>query len=365
MSFLQRAQAAIAHPSSESSRLEWLVRRAVYLARRGDDEALAGDLAALRETFSSSSYSAAIAAANFAEGVQAFCEMQFAISIDKLRRSVAMSTAIGARSLSRWAQSWKCHVLYSSASYAEAARVADEVLNAAEPTEHATMARVATTVAGALHFFADYGSARPWYELARRHALADEDDLTIDAILHGVAAFRLNKLRLSELTGELQDAEIRRAALELASSVNYDRMKSPASFRWMLPLQEIHLAMILGETDRARPMIESWLSSFSQEAPSRHSSTLTADLALCVAQSELRNDTELIIAKTIGGLAADAESDDLAVIFTQCSRAARMIGKTDQANDLAAKAREAGERFEAERKTYAPAFLSLNRPKAP
>lgn len=362
MSLLDRARLEASKARDEYSRLIWRTHVGVYHARRGDKNEVAREVQELRSRSSPSEYTRAIAAANLIEGVEAFCEMHFSVSSDKLRRAIAMANSIGEKSLLNWAEAWLCHVLYSSAKYADSAKLATAVLEQCAPNEHAAISRTATTVAGACHFFDGYSSARPWYELARLHAVSQEDDLTIDAILHGIAAFHLNKLRLMELSETPDPGEIRRASMELASSQNYDRLKAPTSFRWMIPLQEIHLAMVGEEWQQALSQIDEWLSALGGSAPERHASILRADRAVCLARLGRADAAGAAIDGALEQIAPDAESDDLAIIQFQCSRAAGLVGRDQQSTLLATRSRDSMKRFETERELYRPAFLAIRRP---
>lgn len=362
MSLLHTATREASNATDERIRVAALIRVGVYLARRGDVGACNEVISRLRSEYSAQNYTLAIAGANLCEGVLAFCAINLQSASDKLRRSAAMASSIRAEELERWVDSWQCHVEYSMAHYEESAKRAAQVVRSAGYGEHCTISRVATTVAGACHFFAGYEAARPWYEVARLHSVAEGDDLTIDAILHARAAFRLNALRLVALESSVNKTEVDAAGLELSSSINYDRAKSPDSFRWMLPLLNVHLEILRENSERARELITQWLRDCAPLANGRHASILSADLAWCLAHLGRNVEAKTQLDLAASTVAADAELDDLALIKFQCARAAELIGANSEANRLRAEFKTHLDAFRQAQARIAPLFAAIPLP---
>lgn len=346
----------------EGVRLAALARKAVYLARRGDREAANQAATELRTKFTSSYYTAAIARANLIEGVSAFCDLDFAGAADKLRRAAAMSSSIGDHHLRRWCESWQTHIQFSLARFDAAREIALRLVQEASPSEHSCHSRLGSTVASVIHYFGRYDLARPWYEYSRWHATSEGDDLTIDVVLHNTAAYDLNNLRLAEIESERDQEDLRRVALELSSSINYDRMKAPTSFRWMLPLLDFHLSLLRSDFSTAAEQINSWLKDFSEVAPRRLVSIAHSDLALCDASCERMHEAIEGMRRATEALPSDATPDDRAILFFRCSQIARLTHDDSAAVDFELRAKDHLAEFRLQQAQFIPAFAALVRP---
>lgn len=362
MSLLESATKDLSQAADDRTRVEALTRIAVYLARRGDSGPAQSAIARVRTESPSTYYTLAIAGANLAEGVLAYCAVDFETAADKLKRAMAMADSIHAHRLHQWSSAWSCHVECNVDQFENAALLAKSVFANAEADHHSALARAAVTVAGAMNLLNGREAAQSWYEIARRHAVAEGDDLTIDAVLHSVAAYRLNDLRLAELDSKLYRVDVERASLELASSINYDRLKSPFSFRWMLPLLDIHLAMSRGDLAKAAGLIMTWLDKCASSAPGRHASIVTADLAYCYASigeldAALARSTEAILS-----IPPACAKDDIAVINFQCARVAQIANMPDQAARFLEASKSNLEAFRAQQRLYGPMFAAIPKP---
>lgn len=361
MTLLESATRDAASPD-EGVRLAALARKAVYLARRGDREEANRAAAELRTKVSSAHYTAAIARANLVEGVSAFCDLDFAGAADKLRRAAAMSNSIGDQHLRRWCESWQTHIQFCLARFDAALEIALRLVQEASPSEHSCHSRLGSTVASVIHYFGRYDLARPWYEYARWHATSEGDDLTIDVVLHNTAAYDLNNLRLAEIDSERDPVELQRVALELSSSINYDRMKAPASFRWMLPLLDFHLSLLRSEFSTAANQINEWLQNFSEAAPKRLVCIAHSDLALCAASCGETRDAIEGMRRATNALPTDATPDDRAILFFRCSQIARLTQTDATAAEFESRARAHLADFRLQQAHYVPAFAALVRP---
>lgn len=273
-----------------------------------------------------------------------------------------MAASISDAPIRRWAESWQAHIQFCLANFTTAKEIAARLVLESATTEHSCLARTSATIASVLHYFCRLDLARPWYEFARWHATNEGDDLTIDVILHNTAAYDLNALRLAEIESNIDDREVERVALELSSSINYDRIKSPSSFRWMLPLLDIHLTLLRGEFAAATDQIEDWLREYSRIAPGRLVSISLSDLSLSLARSGRHSDASERLQSAIDSLPADATTDDRAILFFRCAEVARSAARTDKAAEFEQLAnRHLGE-FRSQQAQCVPMFAEIVRP---
>ena len=260
------------------------VRLSVFYARRGDESEAAVEITELRSLGHSANLATCTAQANLAEGVLAFCKGNQAEALDKLRRARALAGLAASDALERLCLAWLSHVELNLMQTANIGTQIELILSSARSNEHAALSRIGMTLAIALHSCGRYELARPWYELSRQHAVAEGDDLTLDALMHNVAAIRIHNLRLNEITESGDVSELIRAEQELASGMNYDEAKSPKSYRWMFPLLRIQLLMLQKQIDLARLALDAWFSEHQAQALPRAIYLARVDYSYCLSQ---------------------------------------------------------------------------------
>jgi hypothetical protein len=112
-------------------------------------------------------------------------------------------------------------------------------------------------LANGLHLAGRYELARPWYELARQSATAEEDRGAISAMLYNVAAIRAANVRLDAVFGKEAAAEAHRARMESASSTNYDAAIGVTSLEHLSKLLQGLLLTLEGKFSDALEIFES------------------------------------------------------------------------------------------------------------
>lgn len=260
-------------------------RYAVYLARMGDIDRAWLEIGQLRTTVHRGLQAECTARANLAEGVLHFCTGDWSKAIDRLQRAEALSAMPGCTAVSNWAIAWHAHLLVNLGRSAEVPKFANAVMSRANGDEHSAIARLSLAIAVGLQSAERYDRSRHWYELARRHAVRDGDDLTIDAILSDAAAFRINNLKVAEIDASVSPNDVLRARQELESSVHYYRAKGWPSFRWILSLLQVQLLLLEGAFEEALKESETWLATYASEAPERLRWVALADHAYCLART--------------------------------------------------------------------------------
>lgn len=328
---LQYLSSALARGGEQRELLHLKTRLAVHLARKGEVQTATETIADIRKTGAAGLLADATARANLAEGVALFCSGRSDLAGDKLRRAVALGDAAAQAQVSRWARSWLAHLELDNGHVGAVAPYARDLLATTPESEHWVLSRVGSTVASGLHLGDRFDLARPWFEFARQHAVAEGDDLTIDANLYNVAALRIHNLRLSEISSAIDSAETQRAEMELRSSFNYDAAKSPKSFRWAIPLIELQLSLLLDRNEFVAERLPKWLEAFREIAPPRHVVLALADHAYALTtQRESRRAFDTL-AEAIRSVTADMAVDELALLKYRESQVSRALGDDSRA----------------------------------
>ena len=339
--FLGEATRLANTASDSSARLFAELDAAIYCSRKGDESDASKWIARMRRCESQATEAECVSAANLAEGVLAFCQSRYTQAADKLRRAESLCLIRRNDRLLRMVLAWSAHVEFNDGRLNVVPELLKRAITAVPSTEHLTLARVASTLAMALHHADRYDLARPWYERARREAVAAGDDQGIDAVLHNTVAFRVNNLRLASLAGEPIEQDLLRAEQEYASSVTYDAMKAPESFRWSLPLVAQQLAILRNRFDEARTGLEDWISHFADQAPDRLRGVAQADLALACASVGSIDDA-LAHMSIVDRTPSDNQTlDETATIQFRRHQLAGLMGREDEAQAYLAAALEA------------------------
>lgn len=320
---LDKLRSELRAARSASAVSESRARLSVFYARRGDESEAAVEIAELRSLANSANLATCTAQANLAEGVLAFCKGHQAEALDKLRRAKALAELASSEALVRLCLAWLSHVELNLAQTANIDTQIELILSNARSDEHAALSRIGMTLAIALHTCGRYDLARPWYELSRQHAVAEGDDLTLDALMHNVAAIRIHNLRLNEIAEVSDLSELTRAEQELTSGMNYDEVKSPKSYRWMFPLLRIQLLILQKQINSARLALEEWFSEHQALALPRATYLARIDYSYCLSHSNnLKTANEQIEVVAIEP-STKLDLDDLAFVrFRQSQLAA-------------------------------------------
>lgn len=352
----------LAKASGAKELLHAKTRLAIHLARRGEVEAANRTISEVRALGGTALKAESTARANLAEGVASFCVGNLEVAVDKLRRARALGDAANLPQVSRWACAWLAHVEFNMGRVAELRPYAIQLLENAPTDEHWALSRIGSTIAAGLHFANRFDLARPWYEFARQHAVAEGDDLTIDANLHNVAAFRVHNLRLSEVLGEVDLDELRRADQEFHSSSNYDAMKASQSFRWTIPLIEMQLDLLARRIDVAEGKFAKWIGEFRGVAPERLFVLSVADHALCLAEQD---DVVNAVAQSnnaLESLPKDMAVDEMALLSYRRSQIAFLAGNEDLRVQLRADAHDLLDAHSKAQIQFATAFAAITLP---
>jgi tetratricopeptide (TPR) repeat protein len=328
---LQYLSGALAQGGDQATLLRLRTRLAIHFARKGDLQAAYEAIAELRKSGAAGMFAEATVCANLAEGVALLCSGSHVQAFDKLRRALAIGDASSLKHLSRWTRAWLAHLALDAGQLDAVAPHASEALESAAGAEHWVLSRIGTTIASGLHFGDRYDLARPWYEFARQHAVAEGDDLTIDANLYNVAALRIHNLRLSEVASTIDPGETSRAEMELKSSFNYDTAKSPKSYRWAIPLIELQLNMLLNRYDVLIEQLPKWIEAYREIAPARHVTLVLADHARVLAQAGDASSAIEALESAVRRVPADMADDEMALLRFGQSRVFKAAGDTERA----------------------------------
>lgn len=359
---LASIEGELSAPADAGSLAKALIRKAIYCARDGSFDHARAAIASLRTLQSSAQFGTCIAGANLAEGVVATYSGNFSTAIDKLRRASAIANSGEPSWLGRLVWAWQAHAYQLLLRPEGIAGLAASILKSADPGEHDVLSRLFSVVAVGLHISDSYDRARPWYDAAHHQALAEGDELTIDANLYNVAAYRIHNSRLRQIIGDADANEIARASWEIQSSENFDRIKQGTTFLWTLPLYVARAAMLNGDFATALQLLDSWATKYEEDVPPEHRAAAIADRAMCNAVTGDLSSALRMIAELLHSLPVEISDDELALVYFRASQVARLDGDLERAEAELGRARHRLSRFQQLQRIWINALSSLELP---
>ncbi|MBN8510469.1 MAG: hypothetical protein J0L57_17895 [Burkholderiales bacterium] len=326
---LERIEAQIAAAADPVRRACWRAQRAIYLARQGSHDAVVAEVQAIRDTFGTRPQAEVTAWVSLAEAVNSFYSHPGPQALDRLKRAQALARAIGHVELQALCAAWLAHLEFNANRMETMVQHAAEALRLATPEHHAALARASLVVADAYHFAGRFDRAKDWYAAVRRHALAEGDDAMISAMLHNVAALRVNRVHLADSFGEVRSDELQRAEMETDSVESYDFGIGTLSLKSFVPLLRAQLLAVKRRFGEAILILD----AVDQEPDflPRREAQFRAERAWCRANI---GDFELArgdIERARQCLAVASDADDLAATHSRVASTLRMLGDLETA----------------------------------
>ena len=316
-------------------------REAIYLSRKGDFEAARRAISEIRALAVESLQMECIARANLAEGVLLFHVGSIDDARDKLLRGLALARAGQLNAVVSWCAAWVGQIEMNCGRPDGLRANALQVREFVDPADHASLSRIGIAIADGLHFAGRYDLARPWYEFARNHAVEEGDDAAIDAIMHNVAALRINNLRLAEIDGTVDSKELHRAKMDLVSCQGYNRGIASKTFRWMLPMLQAQVDLLGQEYQSSAVSFDRLEKSDFDGVPGRTKSVALADLSYCLLMVGKVDEAQLREQAAQQSSLDDLALDEQALLCSRFASIATMRKDAKRASVMNASAQNA------------------------
>lgn len=316
------AQIAVARTSIESD-----CRRAelaAYHARLGRFEEARQALDVLRQRNQQEPRIELSAWMHFAEGILAYFSNLGVSKADGVQRAYAICSAAGLNELRAICAAWLAQWDYARVDMNGLARHLREALEIAGPTNHSARSRANLVAAQALHVSARPDLAQGWYRRSREHAIADQDDVTISALMHNMAWIRMLCMRQVALTGDGDLSAGRHALMNAESTAHFDEMLGDASWQELKPILRAQILSLQGESAGALSLYDHHLSGIS--ASSRLQMSLIADKAWCHADLGNLEAAREYAEQALLHVGFNADADDRAAAHSRLAQVFAVLG---------------------------------------
>jgi tetratricopeptide (TPR) repeat protein len=264
--------------------------RAAYLARLGAFAEASREIAVVQQNHARHPNAAVSAWSSFAEAMVSHYGHLGALAIDKMKRSYALSKAVGLQPLQALASAWLAQFSYARMDVPAMAKFVVEAMVLAGPEDRRARARANLVIAQGYDQGGRYDLARSWYASARYHAANDGDDATLSALMWNMASLRVAALQQSAAAGPIDIAEAERALLGAESSAHFDEMLGVKSLQPLQPILRAQVCSLLGRTDEALGLYEKHLADALRDGLSPIEGVLVADRAWCRFRSGQRGE---------------------------------------------------------------------------
>jgi tetratricopeptide (TPR) repeat protein len=314
--------------------------RAGYLARLGRFEEVQQELADLHGRYDLRPNAAVSAWLNFVEGLTVYFSATGVPTTDKLKRSFALSSAVGLLSLQSLSAAWLAQFDYVRVDIDSMASNIRKSLKTAKPDHHSARSRAALVVAQALHLAGRQDLALPWYRIAREHAVADGDDATISALMHNMGWLRMMALRQTVLSGNPTVSGGEHALMNAESTNHFDLLVGDISWSYLKPILRAQILSLQGRFVDALELYERNLTASDSEGTSRLQANLLADKAWCLAKAGQVVPAAECARSASERIGADTHADDLAAAHSRLAQVFALLSNADGAAHHAAMATE-------------------------
>jgi tetratricopeptide (TPR) repeat protein len=299
--------------------------RAGYLARIGQFDQVSVELAALHERYDPRPNAEISAWLNLVEGLVIYFSAVGLPTNDKVKRSLALSSAAGIKPLQAISSAWLAQFDYVRTDIDSMARNIRISLTMAASDHHSAQSRVSLVVAQALHLAGRPDLALMWYRRARDHAVADGDDATTSALMHNMGWLRMMLMRQSVLSGNTVVLGGNHALMNAESTSQFDALIGDTSWDALKPVLRAQVLSLQGDYSTALDLYERHLVEAESEGTSRLQGNLLADKAWCLAISGHLDAARECARSAMDRFGPDMHSDDRAAAHSRLAQVCALL----------------------------------------
>ncbi len=309
-----------------------------HWARTGKLEQARNELAELRKENSPKPHIKLSICIHLAEGLIDYFGNVGGSRSDAIQRAHGLSQASGHKGLQALSAAWLAQWDYARLDMSALARHVKEALSLAAADEHAALARANLVAGEAFHFAGRADSAQPFYQRARSHALALQDDATLSALMHNMAWQQMMAMRQAVLTGGDTSQEGRRLLLNAESAGNFDKMRGDSGWVSLNAILLAQINSLAGLSPTALKLYESHLGALDDMGRLR--CYLFADIAWCQLREGLTEQAATYAERAGNCITADAHINDRAATHSLLAQVSRGLGDAPRASSHETEATE-------------------------
>lgn len=260
---LQRLADQLSIERDEYVRGELIASQAAYLARIGDFESARERIATVRATFYDGRSGRVTALVMVAEALLAHFESLGVEARDRTMRAQLLGDVMRDAQIIALSSAWRAHIEFEFSSFDVAALALKKALAAIGDSDHSAWSRCCIVLYNALSFVGDRDRAQAWFLRGHKHAVADGDQASIDALMQSKASYDVAHAWVGRCLQRDSEKLLLMARAEIASARNLQQLVQVQAHQDYIGLAECNLWILEG---RNREALD-WLSKLDGAGP--------------------------------------------------------------------------------------------------
>lgn len=313
---------------ASSDSVSWardMCRAASHYARQGQPEVALKWLDSVKRHFGKRIDPEVACWLMLAEGLVHYYKLEWTVAYDLFRGAYGAALAFQVEVARPTCAAWMAFAEFNDGRFDPMIRFLEEALLAAPKDDHQARARACLVLADSYHFAGNFAAARPWYDRARGHGSAEGDGSTISSLMHNMAAFRTNNVRLADAFNSSSLEEAKQASMEAASAYSYARAVGLSVWsRDNAPLLQAQAIAVQGRYDDALRLLSVVDSS---RLPSRDRAILAVERAWCLVQLDHFDHAAEFATEAAQVEELTQDPDDLAYVYARLASIEERTGR--------------------------------------
>ena len=279
---LERQLAGTVDPETRG---ELIARIAAYLGRVGRFDEAKRIIDELRQKHANSHSGRVTLWIMLAEGlIYHFAELN-PKAIDRVSRALLLGSAMAYRPIVALASAWKAHIQFQSGEFGAMVEALNLSASNSSEADLDAITRRSIVLCNSYMICGDRPTAQKWFEVARRCAVQNGDQASLEALIYNRAAFLTTWLRAENCVAPIDGESLRSVRMEIASAVNFQNLTGISALTVHIHLWDARQHLLSGDYGAA---IEK-LNAIRQDLPPSDVSFSRAyiDLEVCYCQVRL------------------------------------------------------------------------------
>ena len=306
--------------------------RAGFLGRHGQVETAKQQLQEIQRQFARQPHVAVSGWLALAEGQLDHYSRLSSSAHDRFQRAYALSTAAQLKPLQALSAAWLAHACDVRNDRLRTAQLVAEALRLAADDDHGARWRACLTVGTGYHFCGRLDLGLPWYAAARRHALADGDEVALSAVIYNQAGMRSDQARRAAAFGSADGSQQLHAVMGTESTIHFDAAIGLLSLDWLVPLMRAQLLVVENRFTEALELFEQHGDRAEEVWRERMEPCLYADRAWCLLktgrEAEAREEARFAVQAMAD---SPCDLDDRAVAHARLAQLFDAFGEPEKA----------------------------------
>lgn len=254
---LNRIAQQLATETDPRLRAEAIAKRAAYLARIGRFQESRQEITEVRQMFGDGQSARVTILLMIAEALLTYYEqLDGKVALDRILRAELLANATRDRPLAALSSSWKAFLAFELSDVRSLGRALKAAFENATEQDHAAMSRSAVVLHICFELCGDDQRSQHWFNEGRRHAVAEGDQATLDALQHNRASFRAARIAAEWCKGQSNALLVARAKQEASSARNLQTLTQIAALKHYIDLCDARLLIILEQWQAALGLLE-------------------------------------------------------------------------------------------------------------